>query len=69
MVFLPSPIVTTYRKSRRKKPNVVVDRLMRRIDIGHIGFYKDYGFEYLADEDKKFLIFNTIDIHAYANLI
>ena len=25
---------------------------------------KDSGFEYLADEDKEFLIFNTNDFHA-----
>jgi hypothetical protein len=27
---------------------------------------KDRGFEYLADEDKKFLTFNTNDIHVDA---
>jgi hypothetical protein len=25
---------------------------------------KDSGFEYVADEDKEFLIFNTNDLHA-----
>jgi hypothetical protein len=30
---------------------------------------KGYGFEYLANEDKKFLVFNTNDFHADAKLI
>jgi hypothetical protein len=39
---------------------------MQRVGYWDIPSIKDCGFEYLANEDKEFLIFNTNDFHSDA---